>query len=201
MGPNLLRQGKSGGHEKRGPEYRVETNDLLADQVNVGRPETAAFVFGTTDGAEVGGECVKPDVENVGFFAGNRDAPADRRPGDAKVLQPAFDEAQNFIAAGIGLDEVRVLFVEIEKGFLECRQLEEIVRFGDGFRRPAAIGAIFTGLHVNVRVVENTILPGVVSRIDVAILAAQAEKPLNGAGVANLCGADEFVALDAELVP
>jgi hypothetical protein len=55
---DALRQRIAGGHQERRPEDRVEADDLLADQVKIGRPQIVAF-----DGALVRGERVEPDVE------------------------------------------------------------------------------------------------------------------------------------------
>ncbi len=74
-----LGTGSPRGHQERGPDDRVEADDFLANQMQVGGPETAAFVFRATYSAEVSGEGVEPDVEDVRLFAGNRNAPADRR--------------------------------------------------------------------------------------------------------------------------
>ena len=56
----------------------MKTNDVFADEMQIGGPEAALFVVGAADGAEVGGERVEPDVENVRLFAGNGNAPANR---------------------------------------------------------------------------------------------------------------------------
>ena len=99
------------------------------------------------------------------------------------------------------MNEVGILFVEIEQDVLERGKFEEIVRFRDGFRRPAAIGAGLSRLHVNVRVVVNAVLAAVVTGIDVAVFAAEFEQPLDRARVAHFRGADEFVALNAKFIP
>jgi hypothetical protein len=95
------------------------------------------------------------------------------------------------------LNEVGILFVEIEQDVLERGKFEEIVCLSDGFRRPAAIRARFPRLHVNVRVVINAVLAAVVTRIDIAVFAAEFEQPLHRASVAHFGGADKFVALNA----
>ncbi len=97
---------------------------------------------------------------------------------DAEIAQAAFDEGEYFIAAGFRLNEVGILFVEIEQDVLERGELEEIVRFRDGFRRPSAIGAGLSRLHVNVRVVVNAVLAAVVTGIDVAVFAAEFEQAI-----------------------
>src|SRR5260370_881068 len=69
------------------------------------------------------------------------------------------------------------------------------------FWPPAAIWTVFAGLHVDVSIVVNAVLPGVVTGVDETVLAAQLEKPLHRVCVLQVGGADKFVALDAEFVP
>src|SRR5260370_27638586 len=94
-----------------------------------------------------------------------------------------------------------MLAVPSEQQFLKRREFEEKVCCGDGFGRTAAIWTVFAGLHVDVGIVVNAVLPGVVTGVDETVLAAQLEKPLRRVGVLQVGGADKLVALDAEFVP
>src|SRR5438874_13232642 len=133
MRPDLLGNRQHGGHQECGPVDSVEPDDVFTDYVNVSWPVAAAFVFGTAHGAEVRGESVKPDIENVRLFSGHRNAPANCGASDAEIFESAFDEANDFVAARFRLDEGRIFFVEIQKWLLEGGKLEEIIFFGDGF--------------------------------------------------------------------
>src|SRR5258705_5645437 len=155
----------------------------------------------TADGAEIRGESIKPDIENVRLFSRNGNAPADRGARDAEIAEAAFDEAENFVAARLGLDEIRMLGIPIEKRLLECRELEIEIGLGNGFRGTAAIRAVLARFHVDVGIVVNAVLAGVVAGVDETIVAALLEKPLNGVRVFQIGSADKFVALDAEFVP
>src|SRR4029077_6813151 len=65
-----------------------------------------------------------------------------------------------------------------------------------------AIGAVVSGLGVvHESVVVDAVLAGVVAFVDVAVFPAELEKPLHGADVLEIGGADEFVGGDAEFVP
>src|SRR5262249_53560547 len=120
----------------------VEANDVFADEMQVRRPHAALFEFRAVDGAEIRGERVEPYVENVGLFSRDGDAPANRGAGDAEVLQPAFHETDDLVAARLRLDESRVFAIEIEERLFECGEFEEVVFFGESFERPAAIGTV-----------------------------------------------------------
>ena len=134
MREDAFRQRIAGGHQERRPEDRVEADDLLADQVKIGRPQIVAF-----DGALVRGERVEPDVEDMVAFDRQRDAPLDRGPADRKIAQSLPHEREHFIAPRLGQDELRVLLVESQQFILKGRQLEEVVLFGDRLGRTAAI--------------------------------------------------------------
>src|SRR6266478_6217078 len=199
--PDLFRQREAGGHQKGRPVHGVEANDLLAHEMNIGGPESSFFILRAAHGAEVRSERVEPDVKDVRLFTGYGNAPANRGSRDAEIAEAAFDKAQNFIAAGFRLDEIGMLGVPIEKRLLKGRELEIEIGFGDGFRRTATIGAVLAGLHVDVGIVVDAVLPRVVTGIDETIVAALLEEPLHGVSVFQIRGADKFVALDAEFIP
>src|SRR4051795_7972938 len=68
---------------------------------------------------------------------GHRDAPVETGAGNAEILQPAFDKAQNFVTAGIGLNEVRVLGIVIEQRLLIFGKAEEPALLDRPFDRRA----------------------------------------------------------------
>ncbi len=179
----------------------MKSNDFFAYEMEIGGPESRLFILRATDGAEIRRERVEPDVKHVWFFAGNGNAPTNRSARDAQVAEAALDEAENFVAARFGLNEIRMFGVPIEERLLECGELEVEIGFGDGFRGTATVGAVLAGLYVDVGVVVDAVLPGVMTGIDETVVAALFEKPLDSVGVFEIGGADKFVALDAEFVP
>ena len=86
---------------------------------------------------------------------------------------------------------------------MKCRELEEIILFGDGFGGAAAIGTRIAGLGVvDVELVEDAVLAGVAAFIDVAVLAAALEQILHHVGVmVAVGGALEAVDAQAEHLP
>src|SRR5437879_3498012 len=139
MRPDLLRERKTRAHQKCRPVDGMETDDVFSNDVHVGGPITLLLVIGTAHGAEISSQRVEPDIKNVRLFARNGNAPANRSPRDAEIAQAAFDKAKNLVAARFRLDEFWMLGVPIEQRFLKRGKLEKIIRFGDRFRRPAAI--------------------------------------------------------------
>ena len=92
----------------------MKANDFLADEMNVGGTETCFFILGAADSAEIRRERIEPDIKNVWLFAGYGDALANRGSRNAEIAEATFDEAEDFVAACFGLDEIGMLGVPIE---------------------------------------------------------------------------------------
>jgi len=200
MRPDLFWQRKASGHQECGPVHGVEADNFLADEMQIGRPESCFLILWAANSAEIRGERVEPDIKDVWLFAGNGNAPANRCARDTEIAEAAFDETENFVAAGFRLNEIGMLGVPIEKRFLERGELEVEIGFGDGFRGTATIGARLAGLHIDISVVVDAVLPGVVAGVHEAVVTELFEKPLHGVRVFQIGGADKFVALDAQFV-
>ncbi len=100
VGPDLFRQRKACGHQEGGPVDGMKADDFFSDEVEIGGKESGLLVLRATDSTEIGGERIEPDVKNVRLFPGNGNAPANRGARDAEIAEAAFDEAENFVAAG-----------------------------------------------------------------------------------------------------
>ena len=89
-----------------------------------------------------------------------------------------------------------------EQLVLKRRELEEVVLFGDGLGRAAAIGARIAGLGVvDVQFVEDAVLAGVGALVDIAVLQASIEQILNHFGMLRAGGALEEVDIQVERLP
>src|SRR5262249_37168812 len=153
-----------------------ESNDVFADQVQVGWPHAALFVLRPANSAQVSGERVKPHVKHVRLFAWHRNAPANRGARNAQILQSAFNETDDFVLARFWLDELRVFPVKVEQWLLKSGELEKIVFFGNSLGGPAAVRAVVSRLRVvHKRVVVNAVLARVMAFVDVAVFLAQLE--------------------------
>ena len=103
------RQLDSRRHQERGPVHGVEPDDVLADHVQIGRPESLEQLrgrVGKADAGQVVGQRVDPHVHHVIGMVGHRHAPVERRAGDRQVAQPAGDEADHLVAPDVGPDEL-----------------------------------------------------------------------------------------------
>src|SRR6185437_1500292 len=195
------------GHQKCRPVDAVEAADLFADEVQVGRPVFLEFflVFGRirtiTDGRYVVRERIEPYVDDVLLVAGYRNAPFDGGTADGEILETAAHKADDFAARGLRAHETGIGFIELEELALESRELEEVVLLAHGFRRPAAVGAKRARRAFNVSLVEDAILAGVRTLVDVAAVAKRGEKMLHAALVARLGSANEVVIGETEAIP
>src|SRR5205085_7491094 len=87
VGKNLSWQRQFGGHQKCGPVDGMETQDVLANEVQVSGPEVGAF-----HRAHISGERIEPYIKDMVALDGNRNAPLDVGPSDGKVVEAAFDK-------------------------------------------------------------------------------------------------------------
>ena len=182
--------------------------------MNVGGPQIEYGVrsaecginCGTDCGVAAGGgdadvidERIKPDVGDVCGIEGNRDAPVQTigGAGDAEVFEGVvLEKAEDFVAAIIGLDEMRIRLDVTDEPFLLVLEFEIII-FLDQFGHFAVLGGK--------RAVRQAVLVGEKSflfrRVITAILALVekaagielGKNGLDGFLVARLGGADKII--------
>ena len=119
-----------GGHQHRGPDHRVELEDVLADQVDVGRPEAVGQVLALARVGErrvVVEQRVDPDVDDLRLVPRHGHAPLEPGAAEREVAQAALDERERLVVAVARRDEVGPLGVELLERLLEGRQPEEPV--------------------------------------------------------------------------
>ena len=204
VGPHLLGQGQAGRHQERGPVDGVKADDLLADQVDVNRPQALVVrprpvVLSIADRAHVGRERVEPDVEHVLGIVGQGDSPAQRGTANRQVVQARPHESHDLVAPGIGLDELRLGFVQLQQFLLEGGEAEEVVLLGDRRDHLRISGRGF--LIGDKGFVAEVILAGVAALVDRTVGQAALEDLAHSQGVARVAGAPEEVAFQAEFVP
>ena len=95
MRENALRQRLLRGHQKRRPVDAVEADDLLADQMQLRGPVFLALqlVVAVADAAQIAGERVVPDVDDVLGIVRPGQAPLHGLAADGDIAQPGFDKA------------------------------------------------------------------------------------------------------------
>ena len=126
------RHRQASGHQKRRPVERVLAHDLLADEVRHRWPQASETVLGRritrseAERREVVRQRVEPHVHHVLRVVRHRNAPLERRPADAEILQPGLDERTHLVQPELRLDEVRMIAVVVEQRLLVLRQAEVV---------------------------------------------------------------------------
>ena len=205
---DVLGQGHIHAHEHRGPDDGVEADDLLADEMHIGRPEglvvaVGVFVVHEAERRRVVEQRVDPDVDNVLRVKVNGDAPLEARAGDAEILKARVNEVvDHLVDAGarqqeVGVDEqvahaVRVLGQTEEIGLLLG------VHNGAAAVGAAAVDELALGPEA---LAGGAVLADILALVDVALFIHLLEDFLDGGNVVVVGGTDEAVIADVHQLP
>ena len=200
-----LRQRQIERHEDARPDDRMEAHDLLADEVDVGRPILLKFlgIVQETDRRQVIRQGVEPDVDDMIGCDRHRDAPVERRARDAKIFKPLLDKIDHLVAPRDGLYEVG-MFLDVREDTVGIvRHLEEVGVFLDLRHLAPTVGAlaVYELALRPIALARRAVKPLVLALVDVALLVDAAEDLLHDALVALLGRADKIVVRDVELLP
>src|SRR6202048_4454107 len=174
--------------------------------MNVGGPVAPVRValVGESNAGDVVGQGVHPDIHDMVGVAGNLDAPVERGSGNRQVSQSAFDEADDFVLARVGANEVRLTGVERQQLVLIRGQFEEIAFLLDPFDRRALRPASYVVVAQDgfvfgvIGFVAYGIPAGVAVQINIAIVGHPLPNRLAGAMMLFFRGADETVERDIQ---
>ena len=115
MSGDVFGQGHVKAHEKRWPVDRMEAKDVLADQVYPSRPILhEALVSAVAQSREVIHQGIEPDIHDVFgviHLLGQFDSPVEARAGYREIFKTTLDEADHFVALGLGEDALRAVAV------------------------------------------------------------------------------------------
>ncbi len=149
------RQRQPGAHQHRRPDHRMESRDVLADQVHIGRPPVLEplRIGSQADCRRVVDQRVEPDVDDALGVPGQRNAPRLTGPADGDVVETAFEQPELLVTARLGHRKLGMLLKVLEQRLLVLRQPEEIVLLLDPLRlglrmlRAAPVHELFLGLE------------------------------------------------------
>ena len=203
---DLLRQGQIQAHEHGRPDDGVEADDLLAHEVDVGRPELLQTVTGVILIAQSGHvveEGIDPHIDHVLGVEVHRHAPGEAGAGDAEILQTGLDEVvHHLVDTAAGLQEVGVLQKILDTvGILgEAEEIGLLLRILDF---TAAVGAL--AVHQLALRPEGlaglAVLALVGVLVDVAVVVHLLEDLLDSGFMVVVGGADEAVVGDVHELP
>jgi hypothetical protein len=107
VGPPAMREDaprrlEPGGHQEGRPVDRVEAQDVLADEVDVGRPplRESIGIIRIARRGDVVGQRVQPDIHHMRRVARHGHAPAEGGAADRKVAEAPTSRRQRLRSAG-----------------------------------------------------------------------------------------------------
>ncbi len=183
----------------------MKANDLFADHVNVGGPELVVklrVLVAEAEGGDVVAQRIEPNVNDVGFVAGDGDAPLESGATDGEIFQSAAHEGDDLVATSFRTNEVGIGGVKLEQRLFHRRELEEIVFFFHGLSDASADRAGRAGgVDLDVELVVYAILAAIFALVDETAILKELEHGLHTAHVFLIRGADELVVAEAHAVP
>ena len=209
MAENLLRQRLAQRHQEDGPVDRMEADDILADQMQVGGPQllillAAVSVRIITDSGDVVGQSIQPHINHMSVVKIHRNAPFEGGSGHAQILQAGQQEVvHHLVLAGHGLDELRMFINMRNQPVRILAHFEKVSLFLRRLHLASAVGALsvhqlglgpegFTG-----RAVKSFII----SLINISLIIQPLENLLHLLYVRLVRGADEFVIGGSHQIP
>ncbi len=196
----------AGGHEQRRPDHRVELEDVLREELQVGGPQGGGEVLPRPRVGRrrvVVEQRVDPHVDDVGRIPRHGDPPGDVGPRDGDVLDGLRD-APRLVEPVRRTHEGRVRVVQREQPVAVGRQPKEPVLLLDPFHRAAMLRAVAPVEQVVLRVerlARRAVPPAVRPLVDVTGLVDALEHRLHAGGVLRVGGADEEVVRQPERSP
>ena len=208
MAVDMLGQGHIHAHQHGGPDDGVEADDLLADKMDIGRPEGLVITVGVLVIHEaqrrgVVEQRVDPDVDDMLGVEIDRDAPLETGAGNAEILKARVDEVvDHLVDAGarqqeVGVDEQVAHAVGI------LGQTEEVslllgVHNGAAAVRAAAVDKLALGPEA---LAGGAVFADILALVDVALLVHLLEDLLDGLDMVVIGRADEAVIADVHQLP
>jgi hypothetical protein len=198
MREDALGRRQARGHQEGRPVDGVEADDVLADEVDVGRPPLGEGgpVLGVAGGGDVVGQRIQPDIHYMCIVARHLHAPAEAGAADREVAEARLHEGDHLVPPAGRRDEVGVRLVEGQQLLLPGGEAEEVRGLAHPLHRSAG-GGVFhaVALCQLVRAVEGLVahrVPALVmAEIDLALRGQSLPQGRAGALVAGLGGADE----------
>ncbi len=202
---HLPRQGLARRHQHRRPHDGVEARDVLADDVQAGRPPLGQpiRIGAVADRGDVVDERVEPHVDDALRIVRHRDAPGLPGAADRDVLEARFEQAQDLVAPHVRLQELGMRREVREQPIAIRRQAEEVVRLADPRRlramdRTQPVDQVLLRLERLARLAVPALVEALV---EIAVGADLLRHRLHGDAMARLRGADEVVERDVEPRP
>src|ERR1700739_500022 len=160
------------------------------------------FVVAVADAAQIAGERVILDVNDVLGIVRPGQTPLHRFAADRNVAKAGFDEALAFVAAEGGSNESRLALIELQKLFLESGELEEVIFLGNDLGWTATDRAIDgIGRITDVKIVITAVATLLEAFVDVSGITGAQQEAAHRAQVFERSSANEMGIADPQFVP
>ena len=188
-------------HQENRPVDRMETDDILADQMQIRRPQFLVLlrvlaIRLITDPGDIVGQRVQPYIDYMSVVEIYGNAPFKGSPGYAQILQTRQQEIiHHFILAGHRLDKFGVRIDMRNQLVRILAHLKEVRLLLGGFHLPAAVGAFSVhklGLCPE-GLAGGTVKPFIGPLIDIPLLVKLLKDLLHLFLVEIIGGADKFI--------
>ena len=209
MSEHLLRKGKSQRHQEDGPVDRMETNDILSDQMQVSGPQLRKLLRAVSirivpDPRDIVGQRVQPHIGNVLRIKVYRDSPLEGCSGYTQILKSRKKEVvHHLVLAGYRLDKLRMRVDVLDQTIRIFAHFEEICFL---FRRLHLAPAVRTfpvhklGLREE-RLARRTVHSFIMPLVNVSLFIQLFENLLHLLLMILVRRADEFVIRRVHQIP
>ena len=205
---DLFRQRQTNAHKHRGPDDRVEADDLLADDVHVRGPvfiEIVVLVVLVAERGRVVEKRIDPNVYDVAGVKVHGHAPGKARAGYAEILQAALavEEVVHHLVHAAGRFQELAAEQQLSHTVGVLAQTEEVGFLLGVFDLAAAVGA--AAVHKLAlgpeALARRAVHAGVLALIDITVVVHFAEDALDAPDMVIVRGADEAVVGDVHQLP
>ena len=205
----LLRQRKIQRHQENGPIDRMETDNVLADQMQIRRPLLLEQVAGLSvalvaNAGDVVGQRIQPYVYHMLRIEIHRDTPFKGGTGYTEILQTRKQEVvHHLILSGNRLNEFRMLVDMVDQAVSVFTHTEEISLFLGRLHLAAAVRTLAVhqlGLGPE-GLAGRTVHTLVSALVDIALVIQLLEDLLYLLFMVIICGADKFIIGGVHQIP
>ena len=203
---HFLRQRQVERHQHSRPDNRMEPDDFLSHQMNVGRPvffKETVLLIRVSQSRNIVGKSIQPDIYDVLRIGRNADAPVEGTAGNTQVVESLSQEAEHLVSSRLRLQKFRILFQQIDQPVLISGKAEKIRLLAGFFHRSSAVRTL--SVHrlylCPERLTRRTVQSFIFSLIDIALFVHLFKDRLHTLHMPVLRRTDKIVIGDFHSIP
>ncbi|EQB20212.1 hypothetical protein UNSWDHB_2470 [Dehalobacter sp. UNSWDHB] len=140
MSKNLLGQRKIKRHQNNWPDNGMETDNIFANKMNIGRP--VSFVFFAVRIAQrrdIVDQGIEPDIDHMFRIKRDLDAPLEGRTRYTEIFKPAFNKPDHFISSRSRLNKIGMVLNILQQSATVFGHPEKVTFFFQKFHISSTI--------------------------------------------------------------